>query len=88
MDEMGDAIAELYKQMAWPLVGIISGFGVLLGIWLGTSFILSDGDEQKLKKSKAKLKYVIIGFVVMFAVAALLPAFIGMLETWAKERSN
>jgi hypothetical protein len=46
---------------------------------------LSDGDEQKLKKVKSQLKYVIIGFVVIFAIAALLPVFIGVLETWARE---
>jgi uncharacterized membrane protein len=85
MNEMRDRIVALYTEMAWPLIGIVSGAALLLGIYLGTSFILSDGDEQKLKKSKAKLKYVVIGFVVIFAVATLLPVFIGVLETWYNE---
>ena len=85
MSDMADKINELYKEMAMPIIAIISGAALLLGIWMGVGFLLSDGDEQKLKKAKSRVKYYIIGFVVIFAVAALTPMFVAMLQTWYQE---
>lgn len=84
MSDMADKIQELYKEMAMPLVAIISGAALLLGIWMGVNFILADGDEQKLKKAKSRVKYFIIGFIVIFAVSALTPLFVAALQTWAQ----
>lgn len=84
MSDMADKITELYKMMAMPLLGVLGGAAVLFGIWIGVGFIMADGDDQKLKKAKSRVKTFVIGWIVMFAIAALLPMFIGVLQTWAQ----
>ena len=81
---MADKIQELYKEMAGPLIAAILAGSVLLGIWLGSNFILAGGDPEKLKKAKSQVKYFIIGWIVMFAVGALTPLFVGALQTWSQ----
>ena len=84
MSDMSDKIQELYKEMALPLIGALTAAAVIFGIWMGSQFILAGGDPEKVKKAKAQVKYFIIGWIVMFAVAALLPLFVGALQTWAQ----
>lgn len=84
MSDMADKIQELYKEMALPLIGILAGAAVILGFWIGSQFILAGGDPEKVKKAKSSVKYFIIGWIVMFAVAALTPLFVGALQTWAQ----
>ncbi len=84
MSDMADKIQELYKEMAAPLIATILGAALLLGIWMGSNFILAGGDPEKLKKAKAQVKYFIIGWIVMFAIATLTPLFVGMLQTWSQ----
>jgi len=85
MMDLSDRIKALYSVMWLPIISAIVGASLLLGVWIGTSFILADGDEQKIRKAKEKLKYCIIGFVVMFMVGALLPLFVAALQGWLAE---
>ena len=57
---------------------------LILGMWMGSNFILAGGDPEKLKRAKAQVKYFIIGYIVMFATAALAPIFVGALQTWSQ----
>jgi hypothetical protein len=83
--ELSDRIGELYKLATVPLIAILTGGALLLGIWVGAMYILSGGDEQKIKKAKQTLKYIIIGVVIVFAVAGLLPIIIALLQDWTSK---
>lgn len=85
MQDMADKIGELYKEMGLPMLGLIAGAALFFGIWMGVSFMLADGDDQKLKKAKSRVKYFVIGLIVIFVIAALTPMFIAMLQTWYSE---
>ena len=82
MNDMVDKIQELYKEIAMPLVAIIGGAALLLGVWMGSNFLLAGGDPEKLKKAKAQVKYYIIAWIVIFATATLTPGLIEMLKNW------
>jgi len=84
MSDMADKIQELYKEMAGPLIAALVAGSLILGIWMGSNFILAGGDPEKLKRAKAQVKYFIIGYIVMFATAALAPIFVGALQTWSQ----
>lgn len=84
MSEMNDRIQELYKIMGGWLIPVILGAALFLGLWMGSGFWLADGDEQKLKKAKSRVKFFIIGWIIIFVVVACLPVFVGALQTWAQ----
>ena len=85
MQDMADKIGELYKEMGLPMLGVIGGAALFFGIWFGVSLMLADGDDQKIKKAKSRIKYFVIGLIVIFVIAALTPMFIAMLQTWYSE---
>ena len=84
--DLAERIGELYNLMTVPLLICLSSAALLIGIWIGSKFLLSGGDEQKIKKAKETLKHVIIGTIVIFAVAALLPMIIAILDNWTRGR--
>ncbi|MCL2176833.1 MAG: pilin [Firmicutes bacterium] len=85
-NDVSDSIRELYSTLAWPLVALVGGFGILFGLWIGLGFALSGGDEQKRKQAKDRLRYFIIGFIAIFVIAGLTPAVVGLLQSWAQSQ--
>ncbi|MCL2370248.1 MAG: hypothetical protein FWC80_03370 [Firmicutes bacterium] len=81
--QMQERIGDLYRQLTLPLLGIFIGAALLLGLWLGLKFVFAGGDDQKQKKAKESVKFFVIGVVVIFVVAAMLPLAVGVLHTWA-----
>lgn len=76
---------ELFSSMWAPLLGVLTGACSLLGVWIGLKWWRAGGDEQKRKEAKSATVHAVIGVVVMFAIAALLPIIIGVFQTWVAE---
>jgi cytochrome bd-type quinol oxidase subunit 2 len=83
--DFSEAIDHLYKQLAVPLLAIVGGAAVLLGLWLGSKFLFAGGDEQKIKKAKESIKYFVIGIAVIFIVAAGTPMLIAAFQGWQEK---
>ncbi len=64
----------------WKIITYINGFlmlvCVILVIYAGWLVFISWGDEEKLKKAKSIILYVIIGFIVLIASHAIFRFFI------------
>lgn len=80
-------ICELANQNISGTVGIIgkiityvNGFlmlvCVILVIYAGWLVLISAGDEEKLKKAKSTILYVLVGFIVLVASHAIFRFFI------------
>ncbi|MDR3319188.1 MAG: hypothetical protein LBS99_07085 [Clostridiales bacterium] len=81
--DFGNLIQSLYEEWRIPIIAVVSGAALLLGVWLGLKFLLAGGDEQKIKKAKESIKYFVIGIAVIFVVTAGMPVMIGAFQTWA-----
>lgn len=84
--DLADRIGELYNLMTVPLLICLGSASLLIGIWVGSKFLLSGGDEQKIKKAKDTLKHIIVGTIIIFVIAALLPMVIALLDSWTRQR--
>lgn len=63
------------------VINYVNGFlgivTVLLIIYAGFLVVTSGGDEEKLKKAKATIKYILIGLVLMVSSYSIFNFFIG-----------
>ncbi|MCM1404659.1 MAG: pilin [Prevotella sp.] len=84
MSEMADKIKELYNEVATPLITTLIVISAVVAAMVGAKFIMAGGDPEKIKKAKEQVKYYIIGWIVIFALTALTPTFVGALQTWAQ----
>lgn len=78
-------LTDLFNSMWVPTIAVLAAACTILGVWIGLKWWRAGGDEQKRKEAKTATVGVVIGVVVMFAVAALLPIFISVFQTWVNE---
>ncbi|MCI9503830.1 MAG: hypothetical protein HFE26_00355 [Clostridia bacterium] len=78
-------LTDLFNSMWVPMVAILAAACTILGIWIGLKWWRAGGDEQKRKEAKTATVSVVIGVVIMFAIAALLPILITVFQGWVNE---
>lgn len=80
INNLGDLINKVITTLLIPLAGIIL---LLVFIWAGYDFMMSQGNPDKIKSAQAKITTGIIGFILLilaFIITKIL-AFIFGLDT-------
>lgn len=83
-DNVGKICESFLNQWWGPLLLILGGVSVILAFAAGIKFMLANnsGDEQKIKQAKEFIKSIIIGIVIVFALAGLIPVIISCFQSW------
>ena len=79
-DSVGKILESFLNQWWGPLLGVLGAAAAVIAIAAGVKYILASqsGDEQKLKQAKN----FIIGIIVVFLIAALVPIIIASFQSW------
>lgn len=80
--DVQNAMKSFFDSIFTPLMVIMGSVVVLWGVFVGFKFWQASGDENKLKEAKKALINLIIGTVVMFLVAVVMPLVIDALSDW------
>lgn len=81
-EDLQTAITGLINSMWLPILAIMGALGVLFAIIIGWSFWSAGGDETKVQKAKANVKWYVIGWFALFIVAFGTPILVSILTNW------
>jgi len=73
-------ISQQIGQIAWPILAVIAGLGVLFAIWLGVRLATAQ-DESKRKEAKAQLIWALIAVVLVIGLMLVFQAVAGLFTT-------
>lgn len=79
-----NSLTELINSMWLPLLAIMVALGILFGVLIGWSFWSAGGDEQKIQKAKAQIKWYVIGWFSIFIIAFATPILVEVLKEWVQ----
>ncbi|MDE5722004.1 MAG: hypothetical protein K2I30_04595 [Clostridia bacterium] len=83
-NSVGQLLADFLNSWWGPLLIVIGACGGILGVIAGFKwwFAHASGDENKVKSAKQFAIGVIIGFVIIFVLAALIPVLVAAFSSW------
>ena len=83
-DNVGKICQSFLNQWWGPLLAVLGGAAVIFAVFAGIKYMLAaqSGDEQKVKQAKQFVVSIIIGIVIVFALAGLIPVIISCFESW------
>lgn len=83
-DRVGQILVSFLKQWWGPSLVVAAASAGILAISAAVKYVLASksGDEQKLNQAKGYVKGIIIGLVILFLVAGLVPVIISCFESW------
>ena len=83
-DRVGQILQSFLNQWWGPALGVAGAAAGILAVAAAVKYILAahSGDEQKLTQAKKFITGIIIGVVVMFLIAGLLPVIISCFQSW------
>lgn len=83
-DRVGTILQSFLQQWWGPALGVVAAAAGILAVAAAVKYIIAShsGDEQKLTQAKKFITGIIIGIVVMFLIAGLLPVIISCFQSW------
>ena len=84
-DTLTGALQELIKSMLPPILAIMSALAIVFAAVIAWSFWSAGGDETKVQKAKANVKWYVIGWFALFIVIVATPILINVLSAWSTE---
>lgn len=84
-EDLQASLTELINSMWLPIIAVMVALGVIFGVVIGWSFWSAGGDESKVQKAKANVKWYVIGWFVIFIVAFATPILVNILSTWVQQ---
>ena len=83
-DNVGKICESFLNQWCGPLLGVLGYDAVILAVFAGIKFMLANqsGEEQKIKQAKEFIKSIIIGIVIVFILAGIVPVIISCFQSW------
>ncbi len=83
-DKVGQILQSFLQQWWVPALAVVGAASGILAVAAAVKYILAahSGDEQKLTQAKKFITGIIIGIVVMFLIAGLLPVIISCFQSW------
>ncbi len=83
-DNVGKILESFLKQWWGPLIGVLIAAAAIIGVVAGVKYMLASqsGDEQKLKQAKQFVIGIIVGILIVFIMAGVLPVLIAALQSW------
>lgn len=79
----GDDLVGTTNNILWYIIGLFYFIAVAFGIYAGFTILTGAGEEEKMKKWKNILIYVIVGLVVIFLASQIIRWVIGILSDTA-----
>lgn len=80
--DVQNAMKSFFDSIFTPLIIILTSVVGIWGVFVGFKFWQASGDENKVKEAKRALVNLIIGTVVIFLVAVVMPLVIRALSDW------
>ena len=77
---ISNRIAQEIWNIAWPILTVLAGLGVLLAIWIGVRLATAQ-DESKRKEAKAQLIWAIIAIIIIIAVIGIFGVIVAALPS-------
>lgn len=83
-DRVGTILQSFLSQWWGPALGVVGAAAGILAVAAAIKYVLAahSGDEQKLTQAKKFVTGIIIGVVIMFLIAGLLPVIISCFQSW------
>ncbi|MBD5584505.1 MAG: hypothetical protein HDQ88_05435 [Clostridia bacterium] len=83
-DNVGKILESFMAQWWAPLLGVLGGAAGIIGVATGLKWILAhqSGDEQKIKQSKQAFVGVLIGILIVFVLAGIIPVIVASFQSW------
>ncbi|MDD3145592.1 MAG: TrbC/VirB2 family protein [Candidatus Gracilibacteria bacterium] len=75
----GSNLVATVNNIAGYIIGLFYFIAVILGIYGGFLILVSGGDEDKVKKGKNIIIYVVFGLIVIFLASQLVNWVIGIM---------
>lgn len=67
-----DDLVGTINNIMWYIIGLFYFIAVAFGIYAGFTILTGAGDEEKMKKWKNILIYVVVGLVVIFLASSII----------------
>lgn len=83
-DRVGTILQSFLQQWWGPALGVVAAAAGILAISAGIKYVIASksGDEQKLKQAKEYVKGIIIGIIIIFLLAGIIPVIISCFQSW------
>ena len=83
-DSVGKILESFLKQWWGPLIGVLAAAAGIIGVATGVKWMLAhqSGDEQKIKQAKTAFVGVIVGIIIVFLLAGLVPVIVASFQSW------
>lgn len=83
--ELSGALKDLIGNMLPPILAIMGALAIVFAAVIAWSFWSAGGDETKVQKAKANVKWYVIGWFALFIVIVATPILINVLSAWASD---
>lgn len=83
-NSVGQMLADFLNSWWGPLLIVIGACGGILAVIAGVRYWMAhaSGDENKVKAAKQFIISIVIGIVVIFVLAALIPVLVAAFSSW------
>ena len=75
-------LQELIKSMLPPILAIMGALAIVFAAVIAWGFWSAGGDETKVQKAKANVKWYVLGWFALFIVIVATPLLIDVLTSW------
>ena len=82
-DTLTERLQELISSMLPPILAIMGALAIVFSAVIAWGFWSAGGDETKVQKAKANIKWYVIGWFALFIVIVATPILIDVLSSWA-----
>lgn len=85
-NRVGTILESFLREWWVPLLGALSAAAGILAFSAGIKYIIASksGDENKLKQAKDYVKGILIGILIVFLLAGLLPIIVACFQSWVE----
>lgn len=83
-ENVGKILESFLGQWWGPLIGVLVAAAGIIGVSTGVKWMLAhqSGDEQKIKQAKNAFIGVIVGIIIVFILAGLIPVIVASFQSW------
>lgn len=84
--DLSTVLYDLIQSLWVPITVVLGALGVVFAVIIAWSFWTAGGDETKVQKAKANIKWYVIGWFLLAIVAFGTPMVIKILSSWLSQQ--